>query len=283
MWKSIVAVLLFLAVSVPTLAQGTYTQIDVPGSGGTFPFGVNSAGHISGTYYDPSSRLRGFLLTDVGYTFFDCPFGVNTIPRGLNDLDQIVGVSDSTGFLFDSVVQTFTPVIYPGAPFTEPFSINNAGTIVGIFAKSGASSPQSFELSHAKYTRINPLKSPSSAVYGISDAGKVVGYAAFSRGIRKFLFHNGEYKLLPIPDAPNAIPYGINRAGTVIVGEYQNPQGVQFGFVYQNNVVTTLQFPGSSVTTAFSINDAGQVVGWFNDSSGTHGFIWTPPADPVKE
>ena len=38
---------------------------------------------------------------------------------------------------------------------------------------------------------------------------------------------------------------------------------------------TTLVVPGASFTDAFGINNAGQVVGLFNDISGTHGFINT--------
>ena len=38
---------------------------------------------------------------------------------------------------------------------------------------------------------------------------------------------------------------------------------------------TTLDFPEMYFTSAFGINNAGQVVGFFNDSSGSHGFINT--------
>jgi probable HAF family extracellular repeat protein len=36
---------------------------------------------------------------------------------------------------------------------------------------------------------------------------------------------------------------------------------------------TTLDVPGASSTVARGINDAGQVVGFFSDGSGTHGFL----------
>ena len=38
---------------------------------------------------------------------------------------------------------------------------------------------------------------------------------------------------------------------------------------------TQIDVPGASATTANGINDAGQIVGWFNDSTGTHGFLYT--------
>ena len=57
--------LCFLAVllfgSLPfALAQGTYTQIDYPGSSQTQSFGINAAGDSTGFYFD-GGHLHGFL------------------------------------------------------------------------------------------------------------------------------------------------------------------------------------------------------------------------------
>jgi probable HAF family extracellular repeat protein len=50
------------------------------------------------------------------------------------------------------------------------------------------------------------------------------------------------------------------------------------------NAATTYTFdqfdvPGSTQTTPFGINDTGQIVGFFNDSTGTHGFLFAPRRD----
>jgi probable HAF family extracellular repeat protein len=46
---------------------------------------------------------------------------------------------------------------------------------------------------------------------------------------------------------------------------------------------TQIDVPGATITLARGINDAGQIVGSFSDSTGTHGFLATPTAAPVPE
>src|SRR5918997_1075088 len=46
---------------------------------------------------------------------------------------------------------------------------------------------------------------------------------------------------------------------------------------------TQIDVPGADETAAHGINDAGQIVGLFSDSTGTHGFLATPTAAPIPE
>src|SRR5579863_6758046 len=79
---SLLAVLL-MAASV-ALAQGTYTQIDYPGSTFTYCWGVNRAGDISGGYTDTAGNYHGFLLSNGVYVSFDYPGAGGTEGWGLN-------------------------------------------------------------------------------------------------------------------------------------------------------------------------------------------------------
>jgi len=45
------------------------------------------------------------------------------------------------------------------------------------------------------------------------------------------------------------------------------------GFLLSNGSYTTLDATGSSVTQALGINNAGQIVGSYGDASGTHGLL----------
>ena len=40
-----------------------------------------------------------------------------------------------------------------------------------------------------------------------------------------------------------------------------------------DGVVTSIDVPGASQTLAFGINAEGQIVGYFTDPTGTHGFL----------
>lgn len=110
-----VAILLLLAASVPlALAQGTYANIDVPGSAFTYAWGINTAGEIVGTYDDRSGALHGFLLSGGTYTTIDYPGASDTGLIDINDKGQIVGETDSVGFLYDRNTGTFTDITFRG-------------------------------------------------------------------------------------------------------------------------------------------------------------------------
>jgi hypothetical protein len=44
--------------------QGSYTPLDVPGSGGSWAYGINATGQIVGVYAD-GGGTHGFLATPV--------------------------------------------------------------------------------------------------------------------------------------------------------------------------------------------------------------------------
>ena len=270
-----VALCLFASLA---LAQGTYTQIDVPGAtGGTIVFGIDSAGDLSGLYLcDVCSYYQGFLLSNGIYTTIDYPGALSTYVQGMNDNGQIVGYTVPDGFLYDVQSQTFTKINYPGAGDTYPISINNAGAIVGYFGDRPGQY-NGFELVGTTFSKIVPPGHSVASVYGISASGELAGDTYFNRGAGAiFLFNQGTYQRIVIPNAPSAVVDGINPQGSALVGYYAPSSTSRAGLLYQNKTLTTLQFPGSTYSTATGINKAGEVVGWFDDAIGYHGFTWTP-------
>jgi uncharacterized membrane protein len=253
-------------------AQGTYTQIDFPGALDTACFGINKAGDITGDYLDSMNINHGFLLSGGTYTTIDYPGAQSTSLYRINDLGEIVGVADDNSFLYDLNTQTFTSISYPGASRTFALSINNAGVIAGFYA-----SPEAygigFELVGSSYRSLPPLKA-HEYVWGITGMGGLVGYAEYT-GSFDFSFNHGRYQKVTIPDANLALILGVNKAGTALVGTYDSGSG----FVYQKNVLQPLKFPGGGGTYAYDVNNAGEVVGPFLDSSDNqHCFTWVPPA-----
>ena len=73
----------------------------------------------------------------------------------------------------------------------------------------------------------------------------------------------------PGPGGPPS-PAAINESGQV-VGSYQS-----HAFLWEHGDFNTIDPPGAVEAQAHDINDAGQVVGHYDDSSGTrHGFLWS--------
>ena len=70
----------------------------------------------------------------------------------------------------------------------------------------------------------------------------------------------------------------INKFGT-IVGHYQTSRsGPEEGFVYSNGTYTPIEFPGAVRTEPISINDKGQITGFYQTSSTTapqHAFLYS--------
>jgi hypothetical protein len=273
---------LLLATAPLALAQGSYTQIDVPGESNTAVLGIDTAGDLAGYYVDASGNLDGFLFSGGAYTTIDYPGSTITELTGINDNGQIVGNPAGTGFLYDIATQSFTTLNRQGANGTIPYAINNAAVIGGwlthgIFTVG-------FELVGSSYKIISPPRTTSSFVTGISASGKLFGVAGTRNAEFDFSFSQGQYSQFAIPNASGAQLAGVNPAGTALVGYYNPSSGGTAGFIYQNKTLTTLQFPGSIFTEAVGINAACEVVGFFEDASGfVHGFTWTPPAPAEKK
>src|SRR5258708_3495224 len=215
---SLVWCLLFAARA---LAQGTYTQIDVPGAAQTFAIGINSGGEISGSYIDNTvNNVHGFFLSGGIFTTVDYPGSSNTSLYKMNDIGQLVGVSLApvpVGFLYDTANKSFTVISYPGSDTTSPEDVNNKGTIVGFYEVGRKSF--GFELHGSTYITIPAPKGRSSAALGISSRGKIVG--EFSAGdVVNFVLYRGKYEFLTLPNRLRPGVFGINVSGTQFVVSY---------------------------------------------------------------
>jgi probable HAF family extracellular repeat protein len=213
--------------------------------------------------------------------------------QGINGSGQIVGYyldgnGDKHGFLDSS--GTYTTLDYPSARQTFAQSINGAGQIVGSSANDG----HAFLYSGGTYTPLDSALNGGTP-FSINDSGQIVGtYSTFENGGFKthgFLYSNGTFITLDYPGATNGtFAYGINNQGQ-IVGYYSDFDDIHggggiHGFLYSGGTYTTLDDPlAATVTTsgteAFGINDAGQIVGTYQDSNHHyHGFLLTIAPNP---
>lgn len=128
----------------------------------------------------------------------------------------------------------FTTFKISGAVQTFPAAVNNSGVIVGIYQDSSAAY-HGFMLSGKKATTIDD------------------------------------------PNGTNTECQGVNLNGAIsIVGFYTNSSGNSVGFLYtpKNKNFTDITGPaGATAVAADSINDKGEIVGYYIDSTQvTHGF-----------
>jgi hypothetical protein len=233
------------------------------GACGTVPLSINTAGVTSGYWVDDSYVYHGFVrATDGTITPFDAapgaPFTLANNPNGINPAGTISGFWVDTGGVYHGFVRatdgTITSYDAPHAVGTVGFAINPAGAIAGSYGdKSGAE--------HGF------VRDPDGKIteFNAPHAGKGSGQGTGTIGL------------------------GINSMG-VIAGQYVDKDGVYHGFVRdpdgkitEFDVTTPTPpdpLPGTSLgqgTIPFTINDAGEITGWYIDADGVnHGFLLIP-------
>jgi uncharacterized membrane protein len=132
------------------------------------------------------------------------------------------------------------------------------------------------------FTSIDFPGATFTATFGINNHGDIVGAYRIEPPRHALLIKAGQF----IPLAPATIlgtnfseARDINDRGE-IVGQFIGDDGLFHGFLLSKGVLTTLDFPGASQTSAFGINESGTVVGFwdFLDADGNlleeHGFAW---------
>jgi YVTN family beta-propeller protein len=179
-----------------------------------------------------------------------------SLARGLNDHGDAVGdYLDSSfgyhGFLrtHDGILSTIDP---PGATATSAFSINNSGVIVGAYIDSLHVLHGFRRSSTGSYVTIDFPGAPDSQLTGINNAGETAG--VYDLG---------------------------NLASTNCPG----PNCGAVSFFRKNGQFTSFQDPSAApgVTFAQSVNDRGQIAGFYQDiGGGVFGFLRRPSDGSFK-
>jgi probable HAF family extracellular repeat protein len=181
------------------------------------------------------------------------------LPFGINNLGQIVGISESHGFLLNSDGSLIT-IDFPGALSTVSYGINNAGQIVGGFQDSTGA--HGFLYSGGSFTTIDVpgATTGTTVAFGINDASEVVGSFYDGAGSHGFLYSGGSFTAIDVPGL--AVAFGINDVGQ-IVGSTSS--GSHSFLLNTDGTFTQIDAPDAFITVAQGINTIGQIVGWFYD------------------
>jgi probable HAF family extracellular repeat protein len=181
--------------------------------------------------------------------------------------------------------QSYTVTEFPNGPVGV--AINGGGQFCGYGSKGEELwTPKKPNGPTGKAVKLPPLPATgkwSSDAYAdsLNSSGTVAGYTQFSKQVGKIygvpqytftytatVWQNAAPIALP-SGGSNSWANGINSSGDV-VGEIQ---GV--ATLWHNGVATSLSTPTNCTSTAYAINDAGQIVGGIYDASGVnHATLW---------
>ncbi len=147
---------------------------------------INVKDEIVGSYSDTNGS-HGFLYDCDTGTFTEIgPSGGQSIPMGLNDRGQVVGVSFPNdyrsdtleGFLYSAGSYSTIPSHFAHGSGTDPFAINNSAQIVGLdYADLRSEFFFGFLKVGDTYTNIGaPGADAPTYPTGINDEGQIVGW-----------------------------------------------------------------------------------------------------------
>ncbi len=269
------------------LTTYTITTIDIPDAR-AIPQGINNAGQIVGYFQDDTFDYHGLLYNGGSFTTIDVPDGYDTLALGINNSGQIVGSFASKmgggGFLRNTN-GSFTTFNVPGGfnyCCTQGESVNDTGQTVGYFVYSNGFdiyALHGFLYSGGSFTTIDGPGADqfygNTTARGINNAGQIVGYfddGNYGDPQHGFLLDtDGSFITIDPPGSSFTWAVSINNAGEIL--------GIAGGvgtFLFSGGSFTTVDVPGA----AFGINDSGQIVGRFLDSTGYHWFVATPAQSP---
>jgi hypothetical protein len=191
----------------------------------------------------------------------------------------------------------FQDIINPGdVTFNQELGINSSGEIAGYFGSGNAGFPNKGYTTvppsyNTSFTNENFPASAQTQVTGINDAGTTVGFWSDTNlggGDNNFGFvdQGGVFTGVNNPNTGAGPPtinqlLGVNN-GNLAVGFYVDGNGVTHGYTY--GIVggifsADINDPNAGAgsgqgTTAAAINNAGEIAGFYVDSSGVfHGFV----------
>jgi uncharacterized membrane protein len=185
---------------------------------------------------------------------------------------------------------TFTAIDIPGATFTNANDINDSGQIVGSY--HDATGGHGFVNGGGPFTTIDvPFNLGGGLAFetfvtGINHRGQLVGQINPGPTIQGFLYKGGTFTLIQPPFFGGQVIAAVNRINDrgQIVGTYGDGQVASSrGFLDTHGIFTSINVPfavpfpnppgGEVNVLASGINKLGQIVGWYTDATGGHGFL----------
>jgi probable HAF family extracellular repeat protein len=276
--RRLLVVCSILVLQIPHAVAASYQAVDLA----TFDVGVqvtvsgiNNLGTLAGTIFQSNGISQAFTWTSTtGFQYLSPLQGFSrSVANGINDNGQVIGYSIYSGYRVqanlwegDSAAQELSAL--SSGEFSQgsnAYGINNNGQIVG-------SSTSSHGYQHAVLWTTSSIEDLNgkddlinASANAINDGDTVVGQSSG----RAFVWNRDTGMSYISGQGYAAVD--INNSGQVLCQQIFVPVG-GFAYLWQegHDVISIGAFSGSNYTSAYDINNAGQVVG----KSGGQAFVW---------
>ena len=283
-----------LFATAPAVGGGyVFQTIDAPGpgsatTGGTYAFGVNASGLVSGYYEDASGAYHGFIWQNGKATSIDYT-GISGVSQTFlfqdNSSGQVAGYytgADGTShsLIYNSANGTWTTI--PDAPGKNGFNaaggINDKGQLAGNYSLGAAGNTNLvawlYDIKSNTYTPFTVPQSDQSlfgsATYGMNNHGDIAGYYQdASSNYHGFVWDpTTGSRIIDVASATaGTFALGVNDSNTVVGNYYIG--STSYGFLLGgNNKLTSFMFAGATSTWISGLDDAGDITGYYEDAKG---------------
>jgi probable HAF family extracellular repeat protein len=227
--------------------HGHFQPVDPEGAIGqskaSHAYSIDVFGEIAGSYADSANVLHGFTVRGGEVTPIDYPGGYPTEAYGVNDLGHVIGVyysPDGNLHAFERKDGVYAAADVPGSLTTVPLSINDRGQVVGYYVTVAGTVGQGY------------VREPDGAIR-TWNAAAAPANSSFLISVNNFDFALGGYV-----DASG------NVDNLLVFGNRSEPLALPASF-------------GATATSFQTINDLGEMVGYYVDAQGhAHGFFAVP-------
>ena len=170
---------------------------DFPGAGFTEAFEITENGDIVGWFTDHAGMSHGFVRDRGGvFSQIDVPGSAWTIALAGTNRGEVAGFYGDPvdgdvqhGFVRDRAGNVIAFSV-PGAIITQPFGMNEAGVIVGVFS-TGSEERGFYGTLLGTIVVVDYPDVDTSALLGVSNAGTFIGFLEDGFGVHGYLW-NGE-------------------------------------------------------------------------------------------
>jgi probable HAF family extracellular repeat protein len=279
-----------LAAALPAAAFEVRT-IDFPGAADTNLIAVNDLGQFVGTEQDGSNAQHAIFFDGKKLKLLDPQGLIGSSPQSfalsINNRGAIAGVYEDSGGGFHGFLRQpngkVDSIDYPGASITEAFGVNDFGTVIGLFFDA-AGNVHAFTLRDGRFQLADLPGGLQTIPFSINDRGQIVGEFITTPNTHGFGYLEQPDKQVTFTTAPNSQPQGtffisINNRDQVL-GAYTDQSGAVQNFLRTGDDYALFNLPerlGASGVSAQTVNDLGDIVGFYSDGNGVqHGFFATP-------